>query len=270
VTKAAHSGSPSASVPDSAYRSVLALTNLLHQCTTLAQLEIVLTENVATVIPADLVTLNKIDINGNMGGSIGYFSPEFISPKLIEPAFDTYVHQHPLVQDMVKVGDTGPRRMSDFISVEEFKKLELYEHVFKPLRSLHQIGFSVVAVPGMIIGIGVNRTHDDFSDEELALARLLWEQIPAAFHHVQLKEIHERESKLGASFDLSGRESELLVYLRAGLTNQAIAESMILGRRTVEKHLQNLYAKLAVTNRTAAVNVVWPPQSPLDPPVAPT
>lgn len=43
------------------------------------------------VIAADLVTLNRIDLAGTMGGSTGLFVPEFVSPRVIEPAFDRYV-----------------------------------------------------------------------------------------------------------------------------------------------------------------------------------
>jgi DNA-binding CsgD family transcriptional regulator len=242
---------------EDAYRALLRVMTALHECRTLAELEVTLTQRVGEIIRADLVTLNKIDLNGNMGGSIGLFEPEFMSPRVIEPAFDRYVHQHPLVQEIVRTGDGRPRRLSDHIDVTDFVRLELYEHVFRPLRSLHQIGFQVTAVPGMVVGIGINRTHDDFTDDELRMAQLLYEQLPAALHHVQLREIHERELQLGADLELTEREREVLVYLRAGMTNQEIAMALHLGRRTVEKHLERLYAKLGVRTRTAAVHAVW-------------
>jgi DNA-binding CsgD family transcriptional regulator len=242
---------------ESSYRALLRVMTALHECRTLTELEYTLTSRCAEIIPADLVSLNKIDLTGNMGGSIAMFEPEFISPRLIEPAFDRYVHQHPLVQEMKRTGDGRPMRMSDYVDMAEFQRTELYEHVFKPLRSLHQIGLSVTAVPGLIVGIGINRTHEDFTDEELHLALLLHEQIPAALHHVQLREIHQRERELGDAPELTEREREVLVYLRAGMSNQQIAEALHLGRRTIEKHLERLYAKLGVRSRTGAVNAVW-------------
>lgn len=242
---------------EGAYRALLRVMTALHECRTLAELEVTLTRRVGDVVRSDLVTLNKIDLTGTMGGSIGLFEPEILPPQVIEPAFDRYVHQHPLVQEILRTGDGRPRRMSDFIDVADFKRLELYEHVFRPLRSLHQIGFQVTAVPGMVVGIGINRTFDDFTDAELRMAQLLYEQLPAALHHVQLREVHQREVQLGAELELSEREREVLVYLRAGLTNQQIAAALHLSRRTVEKHLERLYAKLGVRTRTAAVHAVW-------------
>jgi DNA-binding CsgD family transcriptional regulator len=239
------------------YRALLRFVTVLHSSQSRPQLERLLTEGAAGVVPADLVTLNRINTK-RMGASITMFAPEFVSPKAIEPAFDKYVHQHPLVQEIARTGDGRPRRMSDYISVEDFRRTDLYEHVFKPLRSQYQIGFSVSMIDGTVVGIGINRTSEDFTDEELDAALMLWEQIPAAFHHVQLRELHARETQVAVAAELTDREREILVYLRAGMGNQEIAQALIIGRRTVEKHLERLYGKLGVRNRSAAVNAVWP------------
>jgi pimeloyl-ACP methyl ester carboxylesterase/DNA-binding CsgD family transcriptional regulator len=49
--------------------------------------------------------------------------------------------------------------------------------------------------------------------------------------------------------DLSARELEVLALVAAGLTNDAIAERLSLGVRTVERHLSNIYAKLRVSGK---------------------
>jgi DNA-binding CsgD family transcriptional regulator len=58
---------------------------------------------------------------------------------------------------------------------------------------------------------------------------------------------------------LSPREAEILTHVRAGLSSGEIAEVLCLSRRTVEKHLENIYCKLGVENRTAAVTVAFSP-----------
>lgn len=52
---------------------------------------------------------------------------------------------------------------------------------------------------------------------------------------------------------LSARELEVLVEVAAGLTNQAVAERLHLSPHTVARHLGNIYDKLGVRTRTAAV-----------------
>jgi LuxR family transcriptional regulator, maltose regulon positive regulatory protein len=51
---------------------------------------------------------------------------------------------------------------------------------------------------------------------------------------------------------LSARELEVLALSVQGLTDQEIADRLIISRRTVKKHNENIYGKLAVANRTQA------------------
>ena len=51
---------------------------------------------------------------------------------------------------------------------------------------------------------------------------------------------------------LSTREREVLMHLAAGRTNRQIAEMLTVSPHTVARHVEHIYAKLGVTNRTAA------------------
>lgn len=52
---------------------------------------------------------------------------------------------------------------------------------------------------------------------------------------------------------LTGREAEVLRLLAAGLSNQEIAEKLILSEGTIKTHTHNLYGKLGVQSRTRAI-----------------
>ncbi len=51
---------------------------------------------------------------------------------------------------------------------------------------------------------------------------------------------------------LSAREQEVLMHLAAGRTNRQIAGTLMVSPHTVARHVEHIYAKLGVTNRTAA------------------
>ena len=52
---------------------------------------------------------------------------------------------------------------------------------------------------------------------------------------------------------LTRREREVLAWVARGMTNSEIAQHLWLAPSTVRKHLENVYAKLGVNTRTAAV-----------------
>jgi len=54
---------------------------------------------------------------------------------------------------------------------------------------------------------------------------------------------------------LTSREGEVLSWLSKGKTNRDIAQILGLSPRTVDKHLEQIYSKLGVENRTAAAAV---------------
>ena len=61
--------------------------------------------------------------------------------------------------------------------------------------------------------------------------------------------------EFGKQLGLTSRESEVLSWLSKGKTNRDIAQILGLSPRTVDKHLEQVYAKLGVENRTAAAAI---------------
>ena len=55
--------------------------------------------------------------------------------------------------------------------------------------------------------------------------------------------------------ELSARQQEILQSLTTGLTNKEIAQQLGIRRDSVEDHINTLFAKLGVTNRTEAVAI---------------
>jgi DNA-binding NarL/FixJ family response regulator len=60
-------------------------------------------------------------------------------------------------------------------------------------------------------------------------------------------------SDSGNNFRLTGRESDVLAGLRAGLSNKEMAEMLVLSEVTVKYHIKSLRGKLGARNRVHAV-----------------
>jgi NarL family two-component system response regulator LiaR len=72
---------------------------------------------------------------------------------------------------------------------------------------------------------------------------------------IALKVIHEinRPSKLPPTEEpLTEREMEILQLVARGLSNQQIAEELVISERTARTHISNILAKLHLANRTQA------------------
>jgi DNA-binding NarL/FixJ family response regulator len=74
-----------------------------------------------------------------------------------------------------------------------------------------------------------------------------------SFGSLPLREVAKQEG----SADLSAREIEVLQRAAAGLSNRAIAKELWLSDQTVKFHLQKIYRKLGVTNRTEAAGYAY-------------
>jgi DNA-binding CsgD family transcriptional regulator len=54
--------------------------------------------------------------------------------------------------------------------------------------------------------------------------------------------------------DISGRELEIIELLATGQTNQEIASTLMISKRTVDNHVSNIFTKTGAKNRVALLN----------------
>ena len=98
----------------------------------------------------------------------------------------------------------------------------------------------------------MSRPRDDFTDQELAIARFT--QPLLAMLDRQAATLARAGRDPGA-FDLTCRELAVLQLLREGLTASAMAHRLLISPRTVHSHLRRVYRKLGVDGRMQAVLV---------------
>ena len=74
------------------------------------------------------------------------------------------------------------------------------------------------------------------------------------FNRRKFIEVVRQETSIRSATDvLSDREREVLVLMSRGMTNKQIAGKLVVSVNTIKKHAQNIFTKLNVDSRAAAV-----------------
>ncbi|MGH1472554.1 MAG: response regulator [Cellvibrionaceae bacterium] len=91
--------------------------------------------------------------------------------------------------------------------------------------------------------------------QQLTQIRYLGQTAPGEFLLRLIEDNEEKNrEKLQKEFNLTQREAEVLFWLSKGKSNQDIAQILSLSPRTINKHLEQVYKKLGVENRTSAAS----------------
>lgn len=86
-----------------------------------------------------------------------------------------------------------------------------------------------------------------------SVAAAMMERLNQLAHlETPLAYMEARETQLD---ELTAREEEVLMLIRDGLTNQEIAESLVITCGTVKNHVHNILTKLEVNNRHEAASI---------------
>jgi DNA-binding CsgD family transcriptional regulator len=104
----------------------------------------------------------------------------------------------------------------------------------------------------VLLGLACRELGDHEGAElELDAARWGFQQLGAAPDLAQIHALSQTKAAKAAG-GLTAREVQLLRLLAAGKTNRAIAAELVLSKRTVDRHVSNIFAKLGVNSRAAA------------------
>jgi DNA-binding CsgD family transcriptional regulator len=147
-------------------------------------------------------------------------------------------------------------KISDFYSARQWHGTGMYADFYRPLGMEHDLSLSLPA-PGHAAGPGrtvrlflLRGPGSDFSERDRALLALLRPHLHQAY-------LDAEQRRLGTP-QLTPRQRDLLRLVAAGYTNAQIARRLALAEGTVRKHLENIYGRLQVSSRTAAVTRAFP------------
>jgi DNA-binding CsgD family transcriptional regulator len=144
-------------------------------------------------------------------------------------------------------------KISDFYSARQWHATAMYHDYFHPAGIDHELMLCLPAGPGRTLRLVFFRgPGPDFSERDRALLALLRPHLHQVFV--------EAERRRGSLPQLTRRQWELLRLVAAGHTNLQISHRLGVSEGTVRKHLENIYGRLQVSSRTAAVTRAFPEQ----------
>lgn len=209
---------------------------------------------------ADLVTYHRFDLLARTEESV-VCPEEALHEARRWPDYRAHLGQDPLLRHYATTSDSAARRLSEVAEAGAFQRSEVYQHYYRVAELKHQLALPVRGVPGQLIGFTLCRASGrDFTDRDgdalslLAphLARLHRQSVGAAPSVARPAEPELPAQRPDRPVPLTQREREVLERSRAGSTSSRLARELGISHRTVDKHLENAYRKLGVTNRVAA------------------
>jgi DNA-binding CsgD family transcriptional regulator len=225
-------------------------------------------------------------------------------------------HEHPICSYQDRTGDFSPRKLSDFVTMRQLVRLQIYTDFFHVAGTEHELAVGLPAplthtkvflfdngaergdfgerertILELLLPHLIRRYKDvcarrraeaalaalETSDEALVLLNALGEAEFATTHARRLLANHGLDvgdvpniSPLRAHsirrdvllledrrpLGLTAREREILALVAHGHTNAQVAADLWISPATVAKHLENVYSKLGVGTRTAAVRLI--------------
>lgn len=198
------------------------------------------------LLGAELTCFDFFDQQGqllNLGGN----SPTLFTPRFLTH-LATHIHEHPLFPGVFIEKNPEPLKTSDFCTTRQYSKTLIYNEFYRTVGITHQlvVGFDV---PGLgYTTCALSRSRRDFTEAERVLLAFVQPHLTAL-----LQRARPAAPVLAASAGLTTREAAILAQLAQGRPDKEIAYQCRISPRTVQVHLRNIYAKLGVDNRTAAV-----------------
>ena len=189
-----------------------------------------------------------IDSNGGVGDG-----------DVVDEPFWRIVDVHPLCRHQQAYADFSATRLSDVISRQRLVNSRIYAEWFRPYGVEAELEAGISRSRARTRNFILERTHGDFSTRDRAVLELVRPHLRRIHQMTELRRT-VRDPEPDELNRLTPREAEVLELVAAGLTNAAIAERLWISPGTVKKHLENVYAKLGVANRTAAI--AWTNRAP--------
>jgi DNA-binding CsgD family transcriptional regulator len=177
------------------FQAVLDCVEALHACPDLSALQNRMIELLPTLITSDIAALTEVDVSRRH--SISMANPSSIDMTSLIPAFTAHLHEHPVVMHHVNQPNSrGPLTISDFLSRRNFRRLGLFNELYKVLGVEDQIALSLHPSQSLLVGLTISRNSWGFSRRDREVLSLLRPHLMQAYQNVSvLSDLRARDAE---------------------------------------------------------------------------
>ncbi|MEX1181502.1 MAG: helix-turn-helix transcriptional regulator [Cucumibacter sp.] len=207
-----------------------------------------LVEAIRAAADIDFVAYSEVDPAS--GQSRFLLSPDLAAMDPASRDYAAFVRRfgnHPLI---AQGAAAGPRAAGSFI--DRLRLMGVVGNCCGEAEISLNLGFDVASAGRRLVGVAINRAWRDFDAADAARIELLRPHVVLAFRNLRLPPAAQTPDAIRADPPLTPRELEVLHWVSMGKSNEEVAAIVGARSSTVKKHLEHIYDKLGVPNRTAA------------------
>ncbi len=215
---------------------------------------------IAAVIAVDMISYSEIDLAE--GTNRFLLKPDIAALGEDDPHYARFARRfgnHPILAHRLSAEPPERPGLAQFL--ERIRMLGMVGNCCGDAEVRLNLGLTVANARQRKIGIALNRSVRDFDEGDAGRLEALRPHIVAAYANA-LKVARPVPVSAAASsairvdrVPLTRRENEVLYWVSMGKTNEEVGTIIGAKPMTVKKHLEHIYDKLGVPNRTAAARL---------------
>lgn len=194
------------------HRDLRALLEFFRECYALHEFNDFVTGTLCglqKLIPCLLASYDEM--NPSKRTSVNWLDPPGSLTPRQERIWEQVMHEHPVLNHIVRRKDLRPHTMSDFLTLSQFHRLALYGEFYRTIGVEDGLCFALPFPPPRVIGIALHRNRRSFTERDRLLTNLVRPHLAQAWRNAKTLTRVEREMRLfGRALEELGRGVVLL------------------------------------------------------------
>lgn len=141
-------------------------------------------DSVRSLIPTDVISYEAFGNDTDYQGPLWFEPTDNVSNGMIA-AMGEYVSDHPIFVGAGIEGMTKALRVSDVVTLPQFKKTAIYNEFFKKLGTDRQLSAVLRISPTLMVSCSLCRLSKDYSERDCAVLDLMTPHLVSAFRNAQ-------------------------------------------------------------------------------------